>query len=141
MFIFKTATPRETSFGLLALRISAGLYMAVHGYQKVFQFGFAGITQGFEGMGIPMAGVMAPAISILELVGGILIAAGVLTRPIALLLAADMFVAGTFVHLKDGWMAPKGAELVYLYMGAFLALAFAGAGQYSVDAAINRDKK
>lgn len=139
MFLFKSGTPAQISLGLLALRVITGLYMASHGYQKVFQFGFAGITQGFQGMGIPMAGIVAPAISILELVGGILIVAGAVTRPIALLLAADMFVAGTFVHLKDGFFAPKGSELVFLFMAAFLALGLAGAGAYSVDAALNRD--
>lgn len=141
MFLFKSGTPAQTSLGLLALRVITGLYMASHGYQKVFQFGIAGLTQGFQGMGIPMAGVAAPFIAFLELIGGAMIVAGVVTRPVALLLVADMFVAGTFVHLKDGFFAPKGSELVYLFMAAFLALAFAGAGTYSVDAVINRDNK
>ncbi|MEO7360060.1 MAG: DoxX family protein [Gemmatimonadaceae bacterium] len=141
MVLFKPGTAGQVNLALLVLRVIAGLYIATHGYQKVFQYGFAGVTQSFEGMGIPLAAVAAPLVSVLELVGGILVAAGVLTRPIALLLAVDMFVAATFVHLSAGFTAPKGPEMTYLYMASFLALALAGAGAYSVDALLNREKK
>lgn len=141
MFLFKSASVRQVNLALLVLRVVAGLTMAAHGYQKVFQYGFSGVSAGFAGMGIPMASVAGPMVAVLELAGGILVAVGFLTRPLALLIAFDMFVASTFVHLKDGFFAPKGAELTLLLMGAFLAVALAGAGSYSVDASINRDNK
>lgn len=141
MFLFKSASARQVNLALLVLRVFAGLTMAAHGYQKVFQYGFAGVTSGFAGMGIPMASVVAPLVAILELVGGILVAVGFLTRPLALLIAIDMVVASLFVHLKDGFFAPKGAELTLLLMSAFLAVALAGAGSFSVDSSLNRDKK
>jgi len=40
----------------------------------------------------------------------------------------DMFVAATFVHLKDGFYNPKGAEFTLLLMVNFLALGITGAG-------------
>lgn len=141
MFLFKSGSARQINLALLVLRIAAGLTMAAHGYQKVFVYGFSGISAGFAGMGIPMASVAGPLVAVLELVGGILVAVGLVTRPLALLIAFDMFVASTFVHLKDGFFAPKGAELTLLLMGAFLSIALAGAGSYSVDATLNRDNK
>ena len=66
MLFSKTATSRQIDYALLALRISTGLSIAAHGYQKVFTFGIAGLTSGFVGMGIPMAGVAAPFIAYLE---------------------------------------------------------------------------
>ncbi|MEO7996076.1 MAG: DoxX family protein [Gemmatimonadaceae bacterium] len=141
MFLFKSGSTRQVNLALLVLRVVAGLTMAAHGYQKVFVYGFDGISAGFAGMGIPMASVAGPLVAVLELVGGVLVAVGVLTRPLALLIAFDMLVASTFVHLKDGFFAPKGVELTLLLLGAFLSIALAGAGSYSVDATLNRDNK
>lgn len=141
MLFSKPATSRQLDLALLALRIFTGLAMAAHGYQKVFTFGIAGITAGFSGMGIPAPSLMAPFISYLELVGGVLIAVGLLTRPLALLLMVDMFVAATFVHLKDGFFAPKGAELTLLFTVNFFVLLLAGAGSLSIDSVIRRNKE
>jgi len=55
MVFSKVATPRQIDLALLALRVSTGLTMAAHGYQKVFTYGIAGITSGFTGTGIPLA--------------------------------------------------------------------------------------
>lgn len=136
MFFTKSATSRQIDFALLALRVSTGLTMAAHGYQKVFSIGTDKITSGFAGMGIPAASLAAPFVSYLEFVGGILIAVGFLTRPLALLLMFDMFVATTFVHLKNGFFSPGGVELTLLLLVNLLALALMGAGSYSVDHAV-----
>lgn len=141
MLFTKIATPRQVDLALLALRISTGLTMAAHGYQKVFTYGIGGVTGGFAGMGIPGATVAAPFVSFLELVGGVLVAAGFLTRPLALLLAIDMLVAATFVHLKDGFFLPKGAEFTLLLMVNCLVLAITGAGSFSLDSIVSRDKR
>ena len=136
MLFSKSVTPRQVDLALLALRVGAGLSMAAHGYQKVFTYGFSGVAKSFEGMGIPMASVAGPAVAVLELAGGILLALGLLTRPIALLLVFDMIGAMAFAHIQNGFFAPKGVELTLLFAVSFLALAIAGAGSYSVDGAL-----
>ncbi|MBA3670697.1 MAG: DoxX family protein [Gemmatimonadaceae bacterium] len=124
--------------GLAALRIGTGLVFAMHGYQKVFVSGFSGITAKFAGMGVPMPGVMGPFIALLELLGGIALIVGLLTRLAAFGLACDMFGAIVLVHLANGFFLPKGYEFVVLLFVNALTLACAGAGRYSLDAGIAR---
>ncbi len=60
------------------------------------------------------------------------------TRLTALGLAIDMLGAIFLVHLKEGFFAPKGYEFVLALFAAATALAFGGAGAYSIDEAIAR---
>jgi putative oxidoreductase len=124
---------------LLVLRLAAGFSFFMHGQQKVFgEGGIAGVTQGFTQMGIPLPGLAAPFISFLELIGGLALMFGVLTRVFAFLLFCDMAVATILVHMKNGWLGQGGMELTVLLGAMALAVAVAGAGPYSVDGAMAR---
>ena len=124
---------------LLVLRLAAGFSFFMHGYQKVFgEGGVAGVTQGFTQMGIPLPGLAAPFISYLELLGGIALMLGLFARVFGFLLFCDMAVATLLVHLKNGWLGQGGMELTALLGAMALAIALAGAGPYSIDAAIAR---
>jgi putative oxidoreductase len=131
------ATARNSAgLGLFLLRLATGLTLAAHGAQKVFVMGFAGVTAGFTKMGVPMPGIAGPAIGILELVGGIMLAVGLFTRLVGLGLALDMLGAVLLVHLKNGFFAPGGIEFVMMLGVASLCFAIDGAGPYSVDATL-----
>ena len=110
--IFNRTSPRQLDAGLAILRVITGVIFIAHGWQKLFSFGLAGVTQGFAGMGIPFASVAAPAVAFVELFGGMALVLGLLTRPAALGLAITMLGAMMFVHIQAGFFAPNGIEFV-----------------------------
>ena len=135
MQLFRSPSSRQVSLGLAVLRIAAGAVFIDHGYQKVFGFGFAGVTGAFTHMGVPLPGVIAPLIAVLEFFGSIALVLGFLTRPLAFAFACDMLGAILFVQLKNGF---SHFELEFLLLGASVALFFTGAGGFSVDALLDR---
>jgi putative oxidoreductase len=122
----------------LVLRLVLAAVFLVHGYQKVFVYGFSGVTSSFTHMGVPMPGLIAPVICVLEFGGGVALLFGLFTRIVAVLLACDMLGAMSFVHAKAGFSAPSGIELVIGNFGMLVAIAFLGAGAYSLDAMMAR---
>ena len=76
---------------------------------------------------------------LLEFVGGILITIGLLTRPTAFILAGEMAVAYFKYHYPTSfWPSVNMGTPAIMYCFFFLYLVFAGAGPWSVDAAIAR---
>jgi putative oxidoreductase len=66
----------KAKWGLTILRMVLGIVFLVHGGQKIFVYGFAGVHGAFAQMGIPAPTIMAPFIALLELVGGFFMPAG-----------------------------------------------------------------
>jgi putative oxidoreductase len=135
MLFFRSSSPRQQSLGLAALRLAVATIFIKHGAQKLFVFGFAGVTGAFTQMGVPFPGVMGPFIGLLEFFGGIALVIGLLTRLIALGFVFDMLAAILLVQLKRGF---SGYEFEFLLLGSSLALFVMGAGGFSVDALLAR---
>jgi len=127
---------RRLDTALAILRVVVGLVFLVHGGQKLFVYGFAGVGAGFAQMGIPMASVVGPVIGLLEFFGGAAILFGLLTRLAGLGLALNMLGAIAMVHGKNGFFMPTGIEYALTLLGASAALALTGAGRFSLDALI-----
>ena len=109
------------------LRLISGLLVASHGAQKVF---------GMFGGKVAAAPHMMFA-GWVELVGGLLIALGLVTRPAAFLCSGLMAVAYFMAHAPGGWhpVINKG-ELAVVYCFLFLFMFFYGPGRFSLDALI-----
>ncbi|TDE29084.1 DoxX family protein [Nonomuraea mesophila] len=124
---------------LLLARIAIGVIFIVHGYQKFATMGIAGTTKFFESVGIPLAGVAAPAVATLEVVGGLALIAGAALPIVGSLLALNMLGAIVFVHGANGFGAGEGGyEFVLALAAASLAIGFSGGGAFALDRVLGR---
>ncbi len=122
-----------TSRMLSIFRIVAGLSFMTHGTMKLFNF-----PPG-EGGELPTLMLVA---GILEALGGLLIALGLFTKPVAFVLAGEMAVAYFMAHLPQSfWPIKNGGELAMLFCFFFLYLVFAGPGEWSLDAGLARSRR
>lgn len=129
--------PTLSTAGLTILRVITGFIFAAHGWQKYTEFTIAGTQASFADMGVPLADIAAPVISTLELVGGIALIFGLLSRPFAALLVLDMLGALIIVHAPNGiFVTNNGYELVLILGAAALTIALLGPGRLSVDHAL-----
>lgn len=118
------------------LRIAVGLLFMQHGAQKLLGW-FGGM--GGPGQTVELFSQFGLA-GVLELVGGALIAIGLLTRVVAFLLSGEMLVAFLQAHLPQGGVPlENGGELALLYSAVFLYFVAAGPGRLSVDAVLGWD--
>ena len=109
-----------------ALRVVAGLLFAQHGAQKLF--GVLG-RDAVESLGSLMG-----LAGIIEFFGGLLIAAGLFTRPVAFIACGQMAVAYFLRHAPEGfWPILNGGELAAFYCFTWLFFFTHGPGKYSVD--------
>ena len=129
-------TTTRTDVGLTILRVVTGAIFVAHGAQKIFVYGFAGVSGAFQGMGIPFPGITGPLTGLVELFAGLALVVGLLTRLAGFGLAITMLGAIAFVHLAAGFFAPTGFEFPLALLAATSALAFTGAGRFSLDGLI-----
>ena len=126
-------SPETKDWGIAVLRVVIGFTFLMHGWQKLFELGLAGLPGMFAQMGAPLPELTGPLVAVLELVGGAALLAGLGTRWVAALLAIDMLAAILIVHLPDGFFAPMGFELPLVLLGGAVALTLAGPGAFALD--------
>ena len=130
-----------TDGGLLLLRLVVGLTMAAHGAQKAFgAFDGAGLhatAANFASLGYQPGLLFALAAVVGELIGGLLLTAGLLTPLAAGGIIGVTVNAMVAVNFSHGFFATGGGvELPLVLSGGALALLLAGPGRYAVDARI-----
>jgi uncharacterized membrane protein YphA (DoxX/SURF4 family) len=101
---------------LLALRLAAGGVFVVFGAGKFLDH--ASELASFQSYSLPAPEVFVVVIGVIELVGGMLLMAGILTRPVALVLAGDMVGAILVSGLARG-------EIISLTLAPALLVAMA----------------
>lgn len=121
----------------VVFRIGVGLLFMQHGAQKLF--GWLGGMDG-EGATASVLSQMGVA-GVLEFFGGLLIVGGLFTRPVALILVAEMVVAYFMAHAPQGGLPiQNGGELAVFYALAFGFLFATGAGKWSIDQYLFREE-
>ncbi len=119
---------------LSVLRIIAGLLIIQHGMAKLMGFPVFPAYANVQ----PMS--LIGAAGFIELIGGALLILGLFTQPVAFILAGEMAVAYFMSHAPKGFFPlVNGGTLAIMYCFTFLYLAAAGAGPWSVDAAMKKD--
>ncbi len=122
------------------LRVTTGALLIPHGVGKLFTPGaLEGTGQFFESVGLVPGYELALLVALVEFVGGILLIAGLLTRPVAVAIAVFMAQAVAF-HSANGFMWTDGGyEYPLLWMVAALFFVIRGGGWLSVDRLIGRE--
>ena len=118
---------RYAPYATFVLRLAVGGVFLHHGLQK-FHSGVPGVTAFLHGAGIPFAAPVAVYLMVVETIGAVCVLLGILTRPVAALMAANMVVAILAVVLPSG----RAPELESLLLGGALALVALGDGPLSI---------
>jgi putative oxidoreductase len=123
---------RTTAYAALVMRLSLGVMFVAHALLKLAVFTLPGTAQFFQSIGLP--GPLAYAVFAAELVGGLLLIAGVGTRWVAITLL-PVLLGATWAHAGNGWVfsAPKGGwEYPAFLTAATVVQALLGNGAYAL---------
>ena len=120
---------------LSVVRIIIALLFLEHGTQKLLGFPAGGNPQ-------PALFTLSWTQGVIELVGGILLAIGLFTRPVAFVLSGDMAVAYFMAHAPQNFFPILNrGDAAILYCFIFLYFVFAGPGPWSADAMWRRNDR
>lgn len=141
--MFRKLIATSSTWFTLPIRLGLGAVMIAHGAQKVLgSFGGSGFNAFISGNTpfpfMKPAWLWLAAAAISELVGGILVTIGFLTRVGAFFIACTMLTAVVGVHWTGGFFASnRGYEYALSLFAMALALLISGGGQASVDRALS----
>jgi putative oxidoreductase len=139
--ITKEMRENLVQFGYALARVWMALLILPSGWEKVFDSGVARIAAGNvlkTGFYPPM--FWAWFVAILELVGMLMLAAGLLTRPIAFMFFVEMAVITVTIQMPNGYFwTSRGCEFALLLTIVSFAFVMAGGGRYSLDRRLGRE--
>jgi putative oxidoreductase len=135
-------TGQDADAAALLLRLVIGPVMAYHGAKKLGS-GFGRFEQVVQGLPVPAPGLVARAVVVIELVGGLCLLAGLLTRVWALFLAGEM-VSIVFLVKWDNGLAgapgKTGFELDLVIATCAATLFLIGPGALALDHLVQRGR-
>ena len=125
-----------------ALRAWFGLTILTHGYPKLLNLphggspdAYANLVQVIGGkLHLPLAGPLAMLVTLVETLGALMLAAGLVTRVAAAAITADLLVAAIGVHLPKWEWTDGGAEYPLLMSALATYICVRGGGNISLDA-------
>lgn len=138
--LFSNASP-----AVILIRLIVGGVFFSEGIQKFLFPGDLGVGR-FIKIGIPAPEIMAPFVGVVEIAGGMLLLAGLLTRLAAIPLIIDMLVAIATTKIpilqKSGlWAMAHEARVDYAMLLGCIFLLIVGAGTWSLDVGLSRGAK
>jgi putative oxidoreductase len=124
---------KTAPYAALVLRLAIGVMLIAHASLKIFVFTPAGTIKFFASLGLPEW--FAYFIMAVEMLGGIALILGVLTRWVSLVIAAEFIGIIVTVQGAKGWLFSNpggGWEFPAFVAAAALALALLGDGAYAL---------
>ena len=137
----KLGDERRVALGYAFARVYYALLILPSGYEKVFHDGAARIAAG----NVLKTGLQPPlfwawAVAYLELYGMILLALGLLTRPVAFAFAIETAVIVLAIQMPNGYFwTSRGCEFALMLFVVCVAFVFGGGGRYSLDRKLGRE--
>ncbi len=124
--MFSSKSPEAV--GYIALRVTVSILLIIHGIARAS----LGIVDDFGGfldmIGFPFGVAIAWAITITEIVGGLLLALGRWTQILALYFAGQLVLGIILVHAQEGWFVVgagrNGVEYSVLLIVVLLVLVY-----------------
>ncbi|MDM0013222.1 DoxX family protein [Variovorax sp. J22P168] len=124
---------RSDDTGKLVLRLALGILLLLHGAAKLTT-GVGFVSGLLSSHGLP--GVLAYLVYVGEILAPVLLIGGIYTRAAAWIIVINMLVAIWLVHTGQLWSLDKNGgwalETQGLFLFSALAVAFLGAGRFSV---------
>ncbi|VTU33031.1 Putative oxidoreductase CatD [Variovorax sp. PBS-H4] len=124
---------RSDDTGKLVLRVALGVLILLHGIAKI-SGGVGFVSTMLASHGLP--GALAYLVYVGEIIAPVLLIIGLYTRPAAWIVVINMLVAVWLVHMKQiGLLNKQGGwelELQGMFFFSALAVAFMGAGRFSI---------
>lgn len=122
---------------MLALRVLVAAMLVIHGAWRVANGGVEPFGEFLEASHMPAGRLVAWAVTIVELLGGVALAAGRYVRPLSLYFAAELLMGIALVHAREGWFVVgggrNGMEYSVVLIGVLLAQAWAAGPRRASD--------
>lgn len=131
----------QSDYAALVLRIGLGAMFLAHGLLKVFVFTLPGTVGFFESVGFP--GFAAYAVTFAEIIGGVLLLAGVAVRAVSVALL-PVLLGAVYVHFGTGWLFTNengGWEYPAFLSVATIAQALLGPGRFALRLPQSADRR
>jgi putative oxidoreductase len=131
---------RWDDLGKLILRLAVACLMIFHGIAKL-KGGIAWMAGPLGAAHLPM--FLGYGVYVAEIVAPILLIVGILTRPAALVIAFDMFMAIALVVQARAFTINErsgglGGEVELFYLFTAVAIVFLGSGRYAISKGLGR---
>jgi putative oxidoreductase len=123
------ALPDNKTTALILIRIVLAAVMFSHGAARISAGTVGGFGEFLGSQSIPLGFYVAWGITLFELIGSVLLAAGFYAWIIALIFALQLAVGIALVHYKEGWFVVghgrNGMEFSAVLIASLLAIAYA----------------
>jgi len=126
----------STRVGITILRVAVASIFIIHGVTRALN----GTVDDFGGFlaasGLPAGSTVAWVLTVVEIVGGLILALGLAVRPLALWFGLEIAAGILMVHGKEGWFVVgagrNGAEYSALIIACLLVVTLTDSMSYKV---------